>query len=104
LYAAPVIQTDLPSAGRVSFLHQAEQRRYVAHLLYAPPLERGQCAVIEDLPPLYEVPLAVCVPEEVVRAYLVPGAQNLEIERSGDVVRVTVPKVQCHQAVIFEYR
>ena len=103
LHGAPMVRTELPSAGRVSLLHQAEQRRYVAHLLYAPPLERGECLVIEDLPPLYDVPLAVRVPEGVARAYLVPGGQDLAMEQEEGVVRVTVPEVRCHQAVVFEY-
>jgi hypothetical protein len=103
LHAAPTVRTELPSAGRVSFLHQPEHKRYVVHLLYAPPQERGQCLVIEDLPPLYDVPLQVRVPEDVVKAYLVPGEEDLAMAREGDAVGVTVPKVQCHQAVVFEY-
>jgi hypothetical protein len=103
LHEAPMVRTELPSAGRVSLLRQAAQKRYVAHLLYVPPLERGRCLVIEDLPPLYDVPLEVRVPEEVIKAHGVPGGQELAMEREGDVVRVTVPQVQCHQAVVFEF-
>jgi hypothetical protein len=98
-----MVRAELPSAGRVSFLHRAGRKRYVAHLLYAPPLERGRCLVIEDLPPLYDVPLQVRVPQEVVRAYGVPDGQELAMGRKGNAVRVTVPRVQCHQAVVLEY-
>jgi hypothetical protein len=115
LHTAPMVRTELPSAGRVSLLHQVEpgghsaSARYVAHLLYAPPLQRGGCLVIEDMPPLYEVPLTLRVPEQITRAYLVPSGQELAVERGGhgtsegDVVRVTVPEVRCHQAVVFEH-
>ena len=103
LHTAPAVRTELPSAGRVSLLKQPDKGRYVAHLLYAPPLQRGGCLVIEDLPPLYDVPLEVRVPEEVVRAYLVPGGQDLAIKNEDGAVGVTVPRVQCHQAVVFEY-
>ena len=75
----------------------------MAHLLYGPPLQRGQCAVIEDLVPLYDVPLAIDVPEDIVGAYLVPGGQSLPLSPMGSVTTVTVPVVECHQAVVFEY-
>ena len=93
----------MPSAGRVTLLHQPEQRRYVAHLLYGPALKRGRVMVIEDLVPLYDIDVTVRLPEEVTRAYTIPQGEPLEIDRSGEGVCVTVPKLQCHQAVVFEY-
>jgi len=92
----------LPSAGRVSLMHQPGQRRYVAHLLYGPPLQRGRCLVIEDLPALYDVPLTVRVPQAIAAAYLVPGRTPLALTHR-DGVGVIVPRMQGHQAVVFEY-
>ena len=103
VYPTPTAQTRMPSAGRLSLLHQPEHRRYVAHLLYATPLQRGRCLVIEDLVPLHEVPLQLTVPEEVASATLVPRRTALEVQRSGGSVAVTVPRVHCHQAVVFSY-
>jgi hypothetical protein len=103
IYSRPLIQTDMPSAGRISLLHQPEQQRYVAHLLYGPALQRGRCLVIEDLVPLYDIPLQIRVPQAIRNAYLVPGGDALAIHRAGDAARVVVPQVQCHQAVVFEY-
>ena len=103
LHTAPTLKTVMPSAARVSLLHQPEKVRYVAHLLYGPPLQRGQCAVIEDLVPLYDVPLAIDVPEDIVGVYLVPGGQSLPLSPMGRVTTVMVPVVDCHQAVVFEY-
>jgi hypothetical protein len=41
IYTRPTLKIDMPSCGRVNLLHQPEQRRYVAHMLYAPVLQRG---------------------------------------------------------------
>ena len=103
VYANPMAATAMPSAGRISLLHQPQQRRYVAHLLYGPPLQRGRCLVIEDLVPLREVPLRLSVPEAVESAVLVPQGATLEIQRNGGSVTITVPEVHCHQAVVFTY-
>ena len=75
----------------------------MAHLLYGPSQQRGRCLVIEDLVPLYHVPLEVRVPQDITHVYLVPDKTELSPAHSGGSVKVTVPKVQCHQAVVFEY-
>jgi hypothetical protein len=103
LYSQPTLGVKLPSAGRVNLLHQAERGRYVAHLLYAPPQLRGKCLVIEDMPPLYEVAVELRVAQPIVRAWLAPQGQELALERGEDSVRVVVPKVEGHQAVVFDY-
>ena len=103
VYPTPTAQTEMPSAGRLSLLHQPEQRRYVAHLLYAAPLQRGRCLVIEDLVPLHNVPLTITVPEELSGAQLAPQGDALEVQRSADSITVVVPEVHCHQAVVFDY-
>jgi hypothetical protein len=102
IYARPMVETALPSAGRVSLMWQPQHRRYIAHLLYGAPLQRGRCLVIEDLPPLFDVPLAVRLPEAVTAAYLIPGRVALPLACEDGAVRVTVPRVQGHQAVVFE--
>jgi len=104
IYRRPNCVVTMPSAGRVTFVRQPQHRRYVVHLLYATPMQRGKCQIIEDLVPLYDVPVAVRVSEKVRRAYTIPERTNLRLERSADgTVCCVVPKVQCHVAVVLEY-
>ncbi len=53
----PMVKVELPSLGRINLLHQTEHKRYVLHLLYASPIQRGSVRVIEDLVPLYNAPV-----------------------------------------------
>jgi hypothetical protein len=99
VYTQPVVTTHLPSAGRVSVVHQPQQQRYVVHLMYAPPLQRGRCAVIEDIPVLHNVPVKLCVPETIKRIYLAPSGDDLQM-LAGEV---SVPSMSGHQAVVFSY-
>jgi hypothetical protein len=103
VYTQPTVTTDMPSCGRLSFLHQPQHHRYVAHLLYAPPLQRGRCLVIDDIVPLYQIPLEIRVPQSIKKVSLIPDTQNLSFEQSGDVVKVVIPEFQCHCAVVLEY-
>jgi len=103
LHTRPMVETELPSAGRVSLLHQPQQNRFVAHLLYGPPIQRGACEVIEDLPVLRDVPVTIDLPETVNKAVLVPEMRDLELVKGGGKLSVSVPEFSCHCAVAFEY-
>ena len=101
---APVMKvTGLPSSGRVSLLRQADKHRYVAHLLYSPPLQRGDCKVIEDFPPIPGVTLEVRVPEKVVKVRAVPAGETLSFKQKAGVVKVAVPTFTMHTGIVFEY-
>lgn len=103
VYSRPMIEACLPSSGRINLLHQPQLRRYVAHLLYSPPLQRGRCLVIEDFAPLFNIPLKLRVPESVKKVRLAPQDAQLKFTRGADGCAVTVPELKGHQIVVFEY-
>ncbi len=104
MHRRPAVSVVLPSAGRVSLVRQPRLRRYVAHLLYAPGLQRGRAVVIEDMPELRDVRLNLRVPEPVRSAALEPGGRALRLSPAKDgSLSVLVPSVACHQAVTFRY-
>ncbi|MCY2950861.1 MAG: hypothetical protein NTU53_02660 [Planctomycetota bacterium] len=103
LYRRPILRTQLPSAARVSLLHQPQHSRYVLHLLYGPPLQRGRCSVIEDLPPLHNIPIQLRVPQKLRSIQLPLTAKPLPMMRSRDTVTTTVPELRGHQIVVFNY-
>jgi len=103
VHQRPLIEADLPSGGRVNLLHQPGNRRYVAHLVYGPPTNRGRCQIIEDLLPLFDVPLRVRLPQPVKQVTLAPQGETVAITQSGDHLALTVPKLHCHQVVVFDY-
>ncbi len=98
-----ILAAGLPSGGRVSLVHQPDQRRYCAHLLYGPPMSRGRCQIIEDLVPLADVPVALRTPHQIRRVHLPVEALTLRPRRAAGAVRVTLPRLQGHTVVVFEY-
>ena len=99
VYSDPVVKTSLPSAGRVTVIHQPQHQRYVVHLMYAPPLQRGRCMVIEDMPVLRDIPISLSVPEAIQSIFLEPAHQELPYVDN----KVVVPSMAGHQAVVFNY-
>jgi hypothetical protein len=103
VHTKPMAAADLPSCGRISLLHQPERSRYVLHLLYASPLQRGRCLVIEDLPELRDVAVTLRLPGKVKALRLIPDDTSLPITNDGDTVCTTIPAFSCHCAIVAEY-
>ena len=104
LYQSPYLKVNnLLSSGRVSLLKQEREKRYVAHLLYAPALLRGEVQVIEDFPPVPGVELEINVPESIKNVYQVSDGSKLKFTRNGNVLKVQVPTFTMHTGVVLEY-
>lgn len=103
IYNVPVMRVYMPSSGRARFVRQPGNSRYVLHLLYATPVQRGRAQVIEDLPQVYDIKAVLKVEEKVSRAYLAPQGIEIPFVQENGKVTVMVPKVQCHQMVVFDY-
>lgn len=100
----PLVQTDAPSTLQVTWNRQPARKRSVLHLLYYIPEKRTLGAeYLEDVIPLYQVPLRLrTVPPR--RVYLAPQGTDLPFEVRGEYIQVTVPEVRGHQQVVLEER
>uniref|UniRef100_UPI003216D934 hypothetical protein n=1 Tax=uncultured Draconibacterium sp. TaxID=1573823 RepID=UPI003216D934 len=103
LLSDPFVKVEMPSCGRMNLLHQPQSNRYVVHLTYGTPLKRGRAQVIDDLVPLYNVPVSVDFDEKIKKAYTIPGKQPLKMNKVDGKLLVVVPEFKCHTAVVFEY-
>ncbi len=103
IYCRQLLAVTLPSAGRVNLLHQPGRKRYVAHLFYSPPLQRGQCLVIEDMVPLRNVQVSLRVPQPIQRVSLPLAKRTLTAKKAGGALCVTIPEMTGHQIVVFHY-
>ncbi len=99
----PMIHVSLPSSGRVNLLHFPEKNRYVVHLLYATPVQRGVAQVIDDLITIYNTEVEVNIDKNIKKAYLMPDYKELKLIKSGNKVKIIVPKFECHTALVLEY-
>jgi hypothetical protein len=103
VHPSPILRAPMPSCGRVSLVHQPERRRYVAHLLYAPPIQRGGVLVLEDLVPVLVVTVELRVPEKITAAFTALPKKTAKLVRGKGVVSVAGVAVSCHTMVVFRY-
>jgi hypothetical protein len=103
VHRSPMLRAPMPSSGRVSLVHQPARRRYVAHLLYAPPIQRGSVLVLEDLVPVRGVTVELRVPEKITAAFTALPKKTAKLVRGKGVVSVAGVEVSCHTMVVFRY-
>ena len=101
----PVVQVNhLPSAGKVSLLHQKKQNRFVVHLLYSPPLLRANnVEVIEDFVEISKVDLEFRLDRPIQKVYQIPSGEELEFEVKEGLLKLKVPAFTMHTAIVLEY-
>lgn len=105
LYEHPILKVmNLPSCGRVSLLKQENNKRYIAHLLYSPALQRGDVMVLEDFVPISNVQLEIDVPEKVQKVYQIPGNKTIDWKISGNKIDIKVPTFTMHTGIVVEYK
>jgi hypothetical protein len=108
------LQTNLPSTARATLNHQAAERRYVLHLLYANTISRGgsmnlsggnlsasgpTLEVIEDLLPLRGTTVTLKGLPPISRVTLEPQGKTLEFAQKGADLHLTVDEFTCHQMI-----
>ena len=103
VYKNPYITVKLPSSARVNLLHQEKERRFVLHLFYSTPVQRGVASVIEDFVTLSGVEVSFNLPKIIKNVILIPDSKSLNIERSDSEYRVTIPTLKMHCALVFHY-
>lgn len=103
LYKSPVAKVIMPSVGRIHFIEQIKEKRYVLHLLYASPIQRGKALVIEDMPPIYNVEATLKVDKDIKKVYLAPQMKEIPFTRLNNVLSMVIPEVKCHQIVVLDY-
>ena len=99
VYNGDRVLVNLGSQGTMALNHQPQHNRYCLNLLYAAPVLRGKATVIEDITPIYNIPIEFRFDQPIKRVYAPLTGEELAIENN----RVVLPKLDCHEVLVFEY-
>lgn len=97
------VRVDMPSQGKITLTEQPKEKRYVCNLLYMSPIHRADVEVIEDIVPLYNVPLEIKLTKRIKKVYLAPSKEKIDFVQKNDIVSLCVPQIDCHSMVVLEY-
>ncbi len=102
-YEPKIVMKNLPASGRVR-LRRNKNRRFLAlHVLYAPPVNRGNVCLLADFPTLYGVEAEIKVDKQIKSVTGRPDGTPLQFEQDGDTVRIKIDPFNTHKLVILEW-
>jgi hypothetical protein len=117
LLPEPLMRVDAPTSTEATVTRQARASqatrlngdgarapsRTIVHLLhYAPERRTPKLDLIEDVVPLFDIPLSLKLPRAPKKVYLAPENQPIEFEYLAGRVNLRVPEIRGHAIVVFE--
>jgi hypothetical protein len=113
LLSRPLVETTLPSSGRITVMEQPAEKRMLVHLLFAQTQLRGtgmrnlqgkefNIEIIEDAVPLYEVQCRIRMESAPRNVYSGYSKEPFSVHHSDGYLTVTVPKLYLHEIIVIE--
>ncbi len=104
VYRRQVTVEGLPSTGRLR-LRQSEDGEYFAlHLLYAPPVNRGNVCLLPDFPTLHGVKVCLRTDKEIASVRTEPDGAPLAFTKTEDGIEFTAEPFSLHKLFIISYK
>ena len=103
LLSEPIIKHQGPSTLEVTINDQRHENRQVIHLLHYIPIRRSQIDIIEDVIPIYNIPLSIRADRAIKSVRFVPDNSEIEFNPVDGRIEFTVPEIHGHQMVELTY-
>ena len=99
-YEKQIEVKNLPSSGKIRL---REGNGFLAlHVLYAPPINRGNVCLLPDFPKLYEVEVSLKTDRNITSVKTAPCDVEIPFTQKDGKVLFTLPPFRLHELVILE--
>ena len=92
-----------PSCGRVRLRKSKDKSFFALHLLYAPPVNRGNVCLLEDFPVLNNLKVTINLNEKIKAIKSAPDGQKIKFTQKGTEVSFNLDDISLHGLVILEF-
>ena len=93
----------LPSCGRVRMRKNDSDKFYALHLLYAPPVNRGNVCLLEDFPELNNVKVSFKINDDVKSVISQPDNVEIPFVKTENELSFTIDKFSLHKLILINY-
>ena len=83
VYSPMIVTSELPSSGRIRIRESKSGDFLALHMLYAPPVNRGNVCLLPDFPKLYDVGVTLKVDRKINTATVVPSGERISFSSLG---------------------
>jgi len=102
IYDKPIITEELPSCARVRIRESKNEGFLALHVLYAPPVNRGNVCLLPDFPKLHDVKVTIKVDREISTAISEPDGEAIPFTKDGDKITLSLPPFRLHKLIILK--
>lgn len=91
------------SCGRVRLRKSKDKSFYALHLLYAPPINRGNVCLLEDFPKVDGINIAIEIPETPINVFDPLTKEKIPFKYKNGKTQFTVNGLTLHKLIVIEY-
>ena len=102
-YDRMLVVNNFYSCGRIRVRKSDKDNFYAVHLLYAPPVNRGNVCLLEDFPRVDGIEIELKVSENVKNVFVADTNENIEFTQIGDILYLKVNNLVLHKLLIINY-
>ena len=91
------------SCGRVRIRKSKNKSFYALHLMYAPPVNRGNVCLLEDFPIVNNIEVVVKINETVKQVISQPDGELIEFTQEQGLLKFKIDSLRLHKLIVIEY-
>lgn len=102
VYDRAIVTEELPSTGRVRLREEKTGEFLALHLLYAPPVNRGNVCLLPDFPTLHDVKATIKCDREITSAVSMPEGERIPFTKGDGNITLELPPFKLHKLIILK--
>lgn len=99
----PLVSHEGPSTLEMMLNQQTSENRDILHILHYIPIRRSAIDIIEDVIPVYNIPVSIRADKPIQSISLAPSGETLAFDISEGRALFTVPEINGHQMIEINY-
>ncbi len=104
LLPQPLVRHSGPSTLELAYNDQPARSRAVLHLLHYIPIRRSRIDIIEDVIPVYNIPISIRADKRIGSVKLAPSGEAIDFENVNGRINFTVAEIKGHQMIELNYQ
>ena len=99
-YERGIRTLELPSSGRIRLREDKDGKFLALHVLYAPPVNRGNVCLLPDFPKLHDVKITLKTNKKISSVTSEPDGCDVSFTQNGELITLSLSPFSLHKLII----
>ena len=100
VYERSIRTSELPSSARIRLREDKEGKFLALHVLYAPPVNRGNVCLLPDFPKLHDVKITLKTNKKISSVTSEPDGCDVSFTQNGELITLSLSPFSLHKLII----